>query len=207
MKSLNKIASIPANMKTLLATTLALLLPAAAWSQTLASAPGASSPARTELSDAGDAPANPGPRASLSPALDRAAIQAAMNKVAAWELKDRQPFFNRGWTFAALYDGLLAASADTGNAQGHDAVLKAAEGWDWQLDESRFPHADDQALGRAYLELYRERPKPERIAAVQRVMNQLIEHPDDPQKPVWWWCDALFMAPPVLARLNQHYRR
>jgi len=25
--------------------------------------------------------------------------------------------------------------------------------------------------------------------------------PDDPTKPLWWWCDALFMAPPVLADL------
>jgi rhamnogalacturonyl hydrolase YesR len=23
---------------------------------------------------------------------------------------------------------------------------------------------------------------------------------DDPAKPIWWWCDALFMAPPTLAR-------
>ncbi len=28
-----------------------------------------------------------------------------------------------------------------------------------------------------------------------------MTQPDDPAKPVWWWCDALFMAPPVWARL------
>ena len=27
--------------------------------------------------------------------------------------------------------------------------------------------------------------------------------PDDPKKPLWWWCDALFMAPPVLAKLSR----
>jgi hypothetical protein len=26
-----------------------------------------------------------------------------------------------------------------------------------------------------------------------------IATPDDPAKPLWWWCDALFMAPPVFA--------
>ena len=26
-----------------------------------------------------------------------------------------------------------------------------------------------------------------------------IATPDDPAKPLWWWCDALFMAPPVYA--------
>jgi unsaturated rhamnogalacturonyl hydrolase len=29
-----------------------------------------------------------------------------------------------------------------------------------------------------------------------------MEMPDDPAKPLWWWCDALFMAPPVLADLS-----
>jgi unsaturated rhamnogalacturonyl hydrolase len=26
---------------------------------------------------------------------------------------------------------------------------------------------------------------------------------EDPEKPLWWWCDALFMAPPVLAKLSR----
>jgi rhamnogalacturonyl hydrolase YesR len=29
-----------------------------------------------------------------------------------------------------------------------------------------------------------------------------MQTPDDPAKPVWWWCDALFMAPPVWAKLS-----
>ncbi len=32
-------------------------------------------------------------------------------------------------------------------------------------------------------------------------MDRLVNRPDVPGKPVWWWCDALFMAPPVLAHL------
>ena len=27
--------------------------------------------------------------------------------------------------------------------------------------------------------------------------------PDNTGKTLWWWCDALFMAPPVLARLSK----
>ena len=27
--------------------------------------------------------------------------------------------------------------------------------------------------------------------------------PDNREKPLWWWCDALFMAPPVLAKLSR----
>jgi rhamnogalacturonyl hydrolase YesR len=33
-------------------------------------------------------------------------------------------------------------------------------------------------------------------------MDRLVVRPDDPNKLLWWWCDALFMAPPVLARMS-----
>jgi len=33
-------------------------------------------------------------------------------------------------------------------------------------------------------------------------MDKLIARPDDPQKNLWWWCDALYMAPKVLAQLS-----
>ena len=66
--------------------------------------------------------------------------------------------------------------------------------------DNRFPHADDQALGQAYLDLYRQNPKPERLANTKSIMDRLVVRPDDPNKLLWWWCDALFMSPPVLVR-------
>ncbi len=150
---------------------------------------------------AGDSPVDPGPLANLSPAMKKTAINAAMIKVMDWSLQTQGPHFNRLWTYAALYDGLLAASAQTHHPEGHDAVLRAAEGWQWQLEDTRFLHADDEALGQAYLVLYREHPEAGRLAPTQAVMDRLAARPDVAGKPVWWWCDALFMAPPVLARL------
>src|SRR6185437_7839946 len=103
-----------------------------------------------------DAPDDPGPLATnLSPAIKPKAISAAMKKVADWELTVAEPSFNQQWTFAALYDGLLAASSTTHDAKYRNAVLHMAEGFDWKLLDNRFPHADDQALGQAYLDLYR----------------------------------------------------
>ena len=32
-------------------------------------------------------------------------------------------------------------------------------------------------------------------AEFQNQFNEAMQLPDDPAKPVWWWCDALFMAP------------
>lgn len=156
--------------------------------------------------DAGDAPVGPGPLAPhLSNRLKAAAIEAAMEKVADWQLRVAEQKFNQQWTFAALYDGLIAASAATHDADYRDAVLHFAQERQWKLLDDRFPHADDMALGQAYLDLYLSDPpaerKPERIADTKKVLDRLIERTDDPNKDLWWWCDALFMAPPVLARM------
>jgi unsaturated rhamnogalacturonyl hydrolase len=153
---------------------------------------------------AGDAPDNPGPLATgVSPALKTKAIVAAMKKVADWQVTVAEPNFNKQWTFAALYDGLLAASKTTGDAKYHDAVLHFAERSGWTLLDNRFPHADDQAFGQAYLDLYLENHEPVRMANTKANMDRLIVRQDDPDKLLWWWCDALFMSPPVLLRMYE----
>jgi rhamnogalacturonyl hydrolase YesR len=154
----------------------------------------------------GDAPDDPGPLATnLSPELKPQAVQAVVKKVAAWQVKVAEPTFNRLWTYAALYDGLLAASKATGDPAFRDAVLRFSEQENWLLIDNRFPHADDQALGKAYMDLYLGDPKnarkPERMANTKEIMDRLVARPDDPAKLLWWWCDALYMAPPVLSRM------
>jgi rhamnogalacturonyl hydrolase YesR len=150
---------------------------------------------------AGDSPADPGPLAGLSGKLDHRDIQAAMRKVADWQIAYSEQKFNQQWTYAALYDGLLAASRDTGDPKYAEAVAGVGRMFDWQLIDERFPHADDEALGQAYLDLYKEHPEPVKMAATKAVLDRLVERQDDPKKPLWWWCDALFMAPPVLMRM------
>ncbi len=155
----------------------------------------------------GDAPGDPGPLATdLSPALNRTAIRNAIKKVADWQLRVAEPHFNSQWTFAALYDGLIAASIATGDSRYRQAVLDYATKQQWKLLDDRFPHADDMALGQAYLDLYlADKPKqrkPDRIADTKSILDRLMVRPDDPAKDLWWWCDALFMAPPVLTRMS-----
>ncbi|WP_353069279.1 glycoside hydrolase family 88 protein [Tunturibacter empetritectus] len=151
---------------------------------------------------AGDAPDDPGPLATgLSSELKPKAIDAAIKKVADWQVAYAEPHFNKQWTFAALYDGLLAASKTTGDPKYRDAVLHLAERSDWTLLDARFPHADDQALGQAFLDLYRDDRQPVRMADTKAILDRLIVREDDPNKLLWWWCDALFMSPPVLLRM------
>jgi rhamnogalacturonyl hydrolase YesR len=191
-----------------MAGLLAFCTVAACNTYTFAQAASTSQAAKKPVPDSkssGDAPDDPGPLATdISAELKPKAIQAVVEKVASWQVKVAEPTFNRLWTYAALYDGLLAASKTTGNPKFHNAVLKFSEQEHWQLLDHRFPHADDQAMGKAYMALYLEDSKgsrkSERMANTKEIMDRLIARPDDPAKLLWWWCDALYMAPPVLAR-------
>lgn len=183
------------------AGTVCLLLCPVAFAQSGHARPSTAKVVPVDRNAVGDAPDNPGPLATgLSPALKPKAIDAAMKKVADWQLSVAEPVFNKQWTFAALYDGLIAASKTTGDSKYSDAVLHFAERSDWTLLDARFPHADDMAMGQSYLWLYSMDRQPVRMADTKKIMDQLVARPDDPNKLLWWWCDALFMAPPVLLR-------
>jgi unsaturated rhamnogalacturonyl hydrolase len=169
-------------------------------------APATTSKPVPDSKNSGSAPDDPGPLATdLSLEIKPKAIQAVVKKVADWQLKEAQPSFNRLWTYAAMYDGLLAASAATGDSKYRDAVEKYSEEEKWLLIDNRFPHADDQAMGKSYMYLYLRDPKgerkPVRMTHTKEVMDRLVARPDDPAKLLWWWCDALYMAPPVLSQM------
>jgi unsaturated rhamnogalacturonyl hydrolase len=149
----------------------------------------------------GDTPDVELPLAHLSPALNKRDIARAMRKVGDWELKRSQPYFDQDWTFAALYAGFMAASKSLPDSQYEKAMLAMGEKFQWKLGP-RLAHADDQAIGQTYLELYAAHHGPRMIAPLRNQFDQLMKTPDDPTKPVWWWCDALFMAPPVWAGLS-----
>ena len=162
-------------------------------------------PSSKELHDAaGDIASNPGPiDTSLSPKLARADVRKAMQKVADWSLVNEQPHFTQDWTYAPLYTGLLEASKTLNDKRYHDAVLATAEKFNWQLLPGRYDHADDEAIGQAYQVLYEENKDPMRIAAVRDNFALVMMRKDDKNKDLWWWCDALYMAPPSLAKLSQ----
>ena len=156
----------------------------------------AAAPPSVEREHVGDAPDDPGPLATgLSSELKAKAIEAAIKKVADWQVVVAEPHFNKQWTFAALYDGLLAASKTTADPKYHDAVQHFAERSNWTLLNNRFPHADDQAFGQAYLDLYREDPQPVRMADTKAIMDRLIVRPDDPDALV-----AASLACPICLR-------
>ena len=124
-----------------------------------------------------------------------------MRKVADWQLQESEGKYNAGWTYAALYDGLLAASSATGDSRYSDRVLAVAQQNHWELGP-RLGHADDEAIGFTYLAFYAEKHDPAMLAPTRDNLDKVLARPDDPQNLLWWWCDALYMAPPVLAQLT-----
>jgi unsaturated rhamnogalacturonyl hydrolase len=142
------------------------------------------------------------PPAHLSPALKPRKVGKALRKVGDWELQRSRPYFRQDWTFAALYAGLLAAAKALPDANYEAALIETGNKFDWKLGP-RLSHADDQAIGQTYLALYRDKHEAKMIAPLRAQFDELMRTPDDPDKPLWWWCDALFMAPPVWAALSK----
>jgi len=149
----------------------------------------------------GDAPSVALPLAKdLSGKLTHRDVRRAVRKVADWELIRAEPNFDQDWTFAALYAGFMAVPDAAGGKKYRDAMERMGKKFNWQSGP-RLAHADDHAIGQTYLDLYRRTHDPAMIAPIRARMDAVIQLPDDKQTPLWWWCDALFMAPPVLAKL------
>jgi unsaturated rhamnogalacturonyl hydrolase len=158
----------------------------------------------------GDAPLDAGPLATdLSPALEPAAIDKVLRKVADWQLARSKPHWDRIWTSSVMYSGFMAASDATGDAKYRNAMLEMSKHFDFQLRDrlpNADPNADDVSIGQTYLELYFRDKRPSYIGKTKAELDDLIGLktllPGDPRLP-WWWCDALFMAPPVWAKMYQ----
>jgi unsaturated rhamnogalacturonyl hydrolase len=151
----------------------------------------------------GDTPAVAPPLAiDLSPKLTRKNVSHAMQKVADWQLARAEPGFSQDWTFAALYTGFMAVPKAANGEKYQQAMLRMSKKFNWQPGP-RVPNADDGAIGQTYLDLYFRYHDPAMMAPIRERMDTVMALPDNPEKPLWWWCDALYMAPPVLAKLSR----
>jgi rhamnogalacturonyl hydrolase YesR len=159
----------------------------------------------------GDDPDDGGPLATdLSPALTPTAVDKAMKKVADWQLVRSEPYFDRIWTWSVLYSGFMATSQALGDTKYRDAMQRMSEKFNWEL-RSKMPNADDQSIGQTYLELYLEKKDPgtkqKMIGPTQEQLDAVIAGPRRSTVPgkelPWWWCDALFMAPPLWVRMYE----
>lgn len=131
-------------------------------------------------------------------------IKERMLKVADWQLKNpkHEPY---DWTNGAFYAGVFAAYETTKSPVIMQALMDLGAKTEWKPGK-RFDHADDIAINQMYLDVYRLKKDQKMLQPTIDVIKRLqTESGNEVAKHgiTWWWCDALFMAPPALAKLSK----
>ncbi len=142
--------------------------------------------------------------------LDNTAIKKAMIKALEWQ--ETHPIFAihpTDWTNGAYYTGVARAHKTTKNMMYMAALKNQAVHNNWQTFK-RLHHADDVAISYSYLYIAMT-DKRRNFVDLEPTKKFLDTHLYEPNRwtegkskdikgetILWWWCDALFMAPPVI---------
>jgi rhamnogalacturonyl hydrolase YesR len=118
------------------------------------------------------------------------------------------------WVAAVMWAGYADFSHVSSKPDYAAAITDLGEKVKWTpLFHAKTPHhADDFAIGQAFLDLDADKNDPAILQPIQARLDAACDYitksepPNDPTQTsnqlTWWWCDALFMAPPVFARLS-----
>ncbi|MCM4154854.1 family 88 glycosyl hydrolase [Gramella sp. AN32] len=108
------------------------------------------------------------------------------------------------WTNGAYYTGVAKAHQSTGNREFLTALIDMGQRNNWQPWE-RYYHADDLVITYPYLYLVTIGVKEVDLKPTEKIIEEHLYKPHawkegerEMEKILWWWCDALFMAPPAL---------
>lgn len=130
-------------------------------------------------------------------------IKSRMLQVTAWQLKNPK-HTPTDWTNGAFYAGVVAAYETTKSKVILDSLMALGERTGWKPGP-RYDHADDITISQTYIDIYRKKKDRRMIQATIDTVQKLRTVPGREarnHKITWWWCDALFMAPPTLAKLG-----
>jgi unsaturated rhamnogalacturonyl hydrolase len=138
---------------------------------------------------------------------EKVAIEKAMIRALEWQ--EAHPIYSwdpTDWTNGAYYTGVARAHKATGNMV-FIAALKAIGHYNQWKTWNRFYHADDVAISYSYLYVSSIQKRVVDLKPTDDFINDHLHKPytwpveGEPgilKNITWWWCDALFMAPPVL---------
>jgi len=130
-------------------------------------------------------------------------IRSTMKEAAYWQLKNPKHKLD-DWTNGAFYAGLFSAWETTGSKKIYSALLKMGEENQWKPGPRLF-HADDHAICQTYIDLYRQEHDKKMIDPFNQTLDKFMATPysgSQVERIIWWWCDALFMAPPAFVKLG-----
>jgi unsaturated rhamnogalacturonyl hydrolase len=149
----------------------------------------------------------------FSEELKKNSVRTLLDAAVQWQLRDMEHPKHHAldWTSGALYAGLCAYASAVGDTAILQWLDDTGARFGWQPG-SRMYHADDICVAQTFLDLYRWKPDRRRIDPTQARLDWVLADPpqstlalsyDDPTTlDRWSWCDALFMAPPVYAKLS-----
>ncbi|MFY7900791.1 MAG: glycoside hydrolase family 88/105 protein [Chitinophagaceae bacterium] len=148
---------------------------------------------------------------SKAQVINKQATKEAMLKALIWQ--EANPIFAKSfsdWTNGVYYTGVSKAHAATKDKAYTDALKTIAVKNEWKPWE-RYYHADDIIICFSYLYQKSIRVKDVQLEPTLQIVKDHLYKPNlwktgvsegnDPTEKsiLWWWCDALFMAPPVIA--------
>tara|TARA_R110002050_G_scaffold59259_2_gene132622 strand:- start:76360 stop:77472 length:1113 start_codon:yes stop_codon:yes gene_type:complete len=148
--------------------------------------------------------------------INPAEVKNSMQKVADWQIAhyadlysgDKEPHHPLDWTNGALYVGMVKWAAMADDDKYYDWLKAVGEENKWKLYDRKY-HADDHTVGQLYMDLYRKYHDKKMIEPTIEQFNFIMLHPAQTSlhwntpyhQDRWNWCDALFMSPPVWAKL------
>jgi unsaturated rhamnogalacturonyl hydrolase len=98
----------------------------------------------------------------------------------------------------------MAASESLGDPKYRNAMRDMGKTNHWELSPGE-SDANQLSLAQTYLEIYLLDKQPDELAPTKASAGRILAAPRVPSAPgrriAWWWCDALFMAPPAWARM------
>lgn len=167
----------------------------------------------------------PPPRPAINFAPDslpsRAQILPVLDYVAASQIADmsRQPIalatgsnltqISSNWVAATFYVGAARLARVSESPETLRFLTATAEHYNYSLRGARSAklmlNADEVAIGDLYEELYARRGQQGALMPLQQRLDFMVPHlarSTETPALIWWWSDALYMAPPVLARMS-----
>ena len=133
------------------------------------------------------------------------AIEKSMLKAYKWQQQNPKHELN-DWTNGAYYIGVTKAYQKTGNKAYLNGLKAMAESLNW-MPKERWYHADDIAISQSYFYMQEDGVEGANIQPTVDVINRVMTEDYDWNDPIkqiyWWWCDALFMGPPVFVHYAQ----
>jgi rhamnogalacturonyl hydrolase YesR len=148
--------------------------------------------------------------------INKDSVKNIMQRVATWQINASSGKETADWTNAVLYTGMVEYAGNTNDSVCLNWLRTVGNKLKWAQNLQVNPflryHADDYAVGTMYTEMYRLFKVEKMYKPMQNYLDFIMMYPSkrdlkhtwEPHSMCterWSWCDALFMAPPVWARM------